>query len=268
MIILSLTKDGLCKVKRKGDVVTVLPQGGMIVGIPVMVSKPQAYFKSETEKAPNCKSNDGVTGRGDIGGGNGTRECSKCPMNQWSSDPKGGKGKACKQTVLLALSCAGTAKMHHAETKRDYYLVSDKAPADHTWWYEAYDLPTGSTWQDDYKHPGPVILRMTASSFAPWQKALGDVGRLHETGKWPLEATVWCIEWKIETQKSGHEVGVWTFKVASITEPLKWQMVEAIGLKDHESIANMSEGGHESEGIITPERATAPTGTDDEDIPY
>jgi hypothetical protein len=29
--------------------------------------------------------------------------CSACPMNQWGSDPKGGKGKACSNTRLLAL---------------------------------------------------------------------------------------------------------------------------------------------------------------------
>ena len=29
--------------------------------------------------------------------------CAACPMNQWGSDPKGGKGKACSNTRLLAL---------------------------------------------------------------------------------------------------------------------------------------------------------------------
>lgn len=29
--------------------------------------------------------------------------CAACPMNQWGSDPKGGKGKACSNTRLLAI---------------------------------------------------------------------------------------------------------------------------------------------------------------------
>lgn len=30
-----------------------------------------------------------------------TTTCEACPMNQWGSDPKGGKGKACKNTARL-----------------------------------------------------------------------------------------------------------------------------------------------------------------------
>lgn len=35
-------------------------------------------------------------------------KCSTCPMNQWSSDPKGGRGKACKNTRRLAIIPANT----------------------------------------------------------------------------------------------------------------------------------------------------------------
>jgi hypothetical protein len=31
-------------------------------------------------------------------------DCSNCPMNKWGSDPKGGKGKACRNTVRLAIA--------------------------------------------------------------------------------------------------------------------------------------------------------------------
>jgi len=34
--------------------------------------------------------------------------CDKCPMNQWNSDPEGGRGKACKNARRLALIPAGT----------------------------------------------------------------------------------------------------------------------------------------------------------------
>ena len=35
--------------------------------------------------------------------------CARCPMNQWESDPKGGKGKACKNTRELAVILGGDA---------------------------------------------------------------------------------------------------------------------------------------------------------------
>lgn len=36
-------------------------------------------------------------------------ECARCPMNQWKSDPNGGKGKACKNTRELAVILASDA---------------------------------------------------------------------------------------------------------------------------------------------------------------
>lgn len=35
-------------------------------------------------------------------------DCKTCPKNAWGSDPKGGKGKACKNSRVLALIPAGT----------------------------------------------------------------------------------------------------------------------------------------------------------------
>ncbi len=52
---------------------------------------------------PDCSSFDLQTGYGDNGNGDGEHACRTCPKNQWGSDPKGGKGKACSQTVKLML---------------------------------------------------------------------------------------------------------------------------------------------------------------------
>lgn len=41
---------------------------------------------------PVCSSLDGITGTGNPGG-----PCKRCPYNEWSSDPRGRKGKACKE---------------------------------------------------------------------------------------------------------------------------------------------------------------------------
>jgi hypothetical protein len=45
---------------------------------------------------PDCTSKDGFYGVGDPGG-----ECRRCPMAEWGSDPKGGRGQACKQVRRL-----------------------------------------------------------------------------------------------------------------------------------------------------------------------
>lgn len=45
---------------------------------------------------PDCSSFDGREGHGTPGG-----DCAECPMNQWGSDPRGGDGKACKETRLM-----------------------------------------------------------------------------------------------------------------------------------------------------------------------
>lgn len=51
------------------------------------------YRESYTggNEQPDCASDDGKVGDGDPGG-----DCSKCPLNQWGSDPDGGRGKACQ----------------------------------------------------------------------------------------------------------------------------------------------------------------------------
>jgi hypothetical protein len=45
---------------------------------------------------PDCSSEDGVTGSGNPGG-----SCHDCPMAQWGSASKGGRGQACKSSRLL-----------------------------------------------------------------------------------------------------------------------------------------------------------------------
>lgn len=45
---------------------------------------------------PDCASEDCITGFGNPGG-----ECSQCPFGRFGSDPKGGKGQACKQLKQL-----------------------------------------------------------------------------------------------------------------------------------------------------------------------
>lgn len=64
--------------------------------------EPRVYYSRGIEEGggggqpPDCYSNDGKIGIGNPGGA-----CDKCPLSQWGSDPKGGKGQACKQRRLL-----------------------------------------------------------------------------------------------------------------------------------------------------------------------
>lgn len=51
---------------------------------------------------PDCFSDDGLVGIGDPGGPCGDPNAEVCcPYNAWNSDPKGGRGKACKTARLL-----------------------------------------------------------------------------------------------------------------------------------------------------------------------
>lgn len=70
-----------------------------IVGVPIYWHDGRVLFDGEftgESKPPLCGSNDGIRGEGEPGG-----LCSECPFSQWESDPKGGRGQACKSIRLL-----------------------------------------------------------------------------------------------------------------------------------------------------------------------
>ena len=51
---------------------------------------------------PDCSSMDGKTGAGSEDGAiPAGQQCKNCPYNQWGSDPKGGRGKACKDIYRI-----------------------------------------------------------------------------------------------------------------------------------------------------------------------
>jgi hypothetical protein len=254
MVIASVDRDGTIKIKRGKDVVASILRGQVMIGIPIMVATPNVMFEDAQSKQPCCKSNDGKIGAGDIIDGRGfqaDRDCSKCSKFQWGSDPKGGKGKWCKQTIVVALSCAGVMRLKNQEGK-EYAVVSgtNNGP-DHRWWYNIYDLSPGTVWAADYKHPGPVILRLTASSFGEWEKALAQIRQINP--KWPIEATVWMVGAKSSQTASGFTVGQWEFKIAPVGEPEAWLMEEAIRLKGHPMVQQLGSAGHEAEGVVRDE---------------
>lgn len=69
-------------------------------GIVVYQRLTRAYWKSDetTGSPPDCSSRDAVVGVGDPGG-----ECRTCPLSQFGSDPKAGRGQACKQQTMWFL---------------------------------------------------------------------------------------------------------------------------------------------------------------------
>lgn len=69
-------------------------------GILVFQRPTRAYWESDetTGSPPDCSSRDGVVGVGKPGG-----ECRICPLSQFGSDPKAGRGQACKQGLAWFL---------------------------------------------------------------------------------------------------------------------------------------------------------------------
>ncbi len=64
-----------------------------------------AYWPDEysgSNEPPACTSNDGVSGTGIPGG-----SCKTCKFNQFGSDPKGGKGKACQNRQFIFVLLPG-----------------------------------------------------------------------------------------------------------------------------------------------------------------
>lgn len=57
---------------------------------------------SGSGQPPDCYSQDMIMGRGDPGG-----PCQTCPLSQWESDPKGGRGQACKQIRQIFIAKEG-----------------------------------------------------------------------------------------------------------------------------------------------------------------
>lgn len=79
-----------------------------IVGVILYNHSANAYWPAGSEYdenvAPFCSSYDGKTGQGLPGGA-----CQFCEMNQYGTDPNGGKGKACKNMRTLYILRSGEA---------------------------------------------------------------------------------------------------------------------------------------------------------------
>jgi hypothetical protein len=79
-----------------------------ITGIVLAWTDGRAYYsvpfseRGKQRTPPDCTSKDALYGVGKPGG-----ECRHCPMSQWESDPKGGRGQACKEMRRLLLLRGG-----------------------------------------------------------------------------------------------------------------------------------------------------------------
>lgn len=64
---------------------------------------------SGEKNPPDCSSLDTITGTGSLEYGIPKgQKCATCPKNQWGSDPKGGRGKACKNIIRVFLLQEGS----------------------------------------------------------------------------------------------------------------------------------------------------------------
>ena len=84
-----------------------------IIGVVLDHYPINAYWESEftgEKNPPDCSSYDSQTGTIMMDGKEvGKRACADCPHNQWGTDPKGGKGKACKNMVRVYVLQEGCA---------------------------------------------------------------------------------------------------------------------------------------------------------------
>ncbi len=80
-----------------------------------------AYGRVESELAPAIEG-DGVPENPQH------TDCATCPLNEWGSDPDGGKGKACKNQRRLALIDAGVLAANNPDAIRAATVVFAKLP--------------------------------------------------------------------------------------------------------------------------------------------
>ena len=52
-----------------------------------------------------------------------TRDCGTCPLNEWGSDPRGGRGKACKETRRLIILPADAIESAEAAQKAEMAII-------------------------------------------------------------------------------------------------------------------------------------------------
>lgn len=143
-IVNSVTKDVINKVGKNGNVTI----------IPIKNTRTRILFKPFNEGGGLlCQSFDGVEGTGDPGG-----DCSKCPMNQWETNPKTKKQESPKCTELLNIFCLVrgydfpiplTASFGRTSMGAGKQLVNffwaDAQKAQKSPWNFAYELSTQST---------------------------------------------------------------------------------------------------------------------------
>jgi hypothetical protein len=80
-----------------------------VTGVIVLARDARAYWEKSLDdgggsQPPDCHSNDGLIGIGTFQG----KTCSECPMAQFGTDPKSGRGQACKAIRQLFMVQAGS----------------------------------------------------------------------------------------------------------------------------------------------------------------
>src|SRR5262245_14820000 len=96
---------------------TVKVLRGVIVHQTVARGYWETSFEDQSGAPPTCYSNDGKVGIGTPGG-----DCASCKFNQWGTDRRGGKGKACRELRLLFILQVGSVLPFVAVSQKRPFL--------------------------------------------------------------------------------------------------------------------------------------------------
>jgi hypothetical protein len=246
-------------VNKKGEIEFKTAKGTSIApvdkinGVLMAFGRPRSFWKesgSTEGKAPDCKSADGVSGRGqhivEIGAHAAVpsddgkyiennsdasivveRSCSSCPHALYGSG--NGNSQACKQTIRLGLY---VPTHYPAEFAADGSVSKWGDQSIAPWWSEA----TKEQWPAT--PAPPLIVSISPTGIKEFEAYL----RWMESNGAPMEAYWTTI--KGDTKTFGqYTVGVPTFEGAMMEDGQEWYYNHATSLKDHAVVADIQAPG-------------------------
>ena len=265
-MIISAPKPIRASVSKRGDIDFKAPDGIRVIpqesinGVLMAYGRPRVFWSQAgaTEGlAPDCSSDDGVSGQGThiIGIGETSlvtnnagsivtnttdanivqkRDCSTCEKAQYGSGQN--NSQACKQTIRLGVY----VPTHYPLTFDDAgvptsWSTDSLAP----WWSDA----NNEEWPD--RPAPPLIMSISPSGLKDFESYL----RFMMSGKVPMEC-YWTMIGGTTKTFGSFTVGVPTFNGSMMTADQKWYYDYAESLKKHPVVKNIKSPGSSDDYLI------------------